>query len=694
MAMMARMRSLAPAFIIGVGGLFVLFMVMSDSKVMEVFGARSNNIGSVNGKDITYQQFATLLDRATQNQKAQTGQDIPEENMEQFRDQVWDAYVTQLLTEQELNKFGITVTDDEVREVILGENPPDFLKKSFIDSTGKFNREAYQQAIFDPRNKEALIQAESMVREQLLNQKLQSFLLASITVSEEEIRRKFIDQNVGMTAEFAMIDINSIENKDVIANDEEIKNYYNEHPDKFKQEAQRKIKYVLFKIASSASDTNAVIEHLNNVFEKIKNDTGFVANVDIYSEVPYSRDTIAINGLPQSVQDAIGTITPGTIFGPLPIPGAYAIYRLVSVIPSKDTYVRASHILIQTTNDDAKDKAEADRVYDQLKNGADFSTLAKTVSKDPGSSVRGGDLRWFGRGQMVKEFDDAAFKGDINVIQKPVKTSYGYHIIKVTGKSDKKYVLEKIQCAIKVSAVTKDEIYNQANDFSYLADKNGFEKEADFAKYDIVESQPIPEKSQLVPGLGINKALVDFVYDNGLNKVSQVYKVQNGYVVFKISDIVKAGVKKLDEVKLEVRADVMQEKKFKVAYKYILDIKNKIGNDLSKAVGLFPNIRYDTTGIFTTAGNIPKVGVEYNFSANALNFPLNVVSGPVKGGRGYYLIKVIKRNDFDANLYNMQRNTLRDNILTEKKQVFLNQWLRNLKDDADIVDKRSNFYNR
>ncbi|HRI47277.1 MAG TPA: SurA N-terminal domain-containing protein, partial [Ignavibacteriaceae bacterium] len=176
MAMMAKMRDLAPAFIITVGVLFVLFMVVSDSNVLEAFGGRTNNIASINETDITYQDFMIYVERARENQKAQTGQDIDEENMEQFRDQVWDAVVTQTLTEQAIKKLGIKVSDEEIREVILGPNPPEFLKRNFIDSTGRFNREFYEQALFDPRNKEALLQAEEAVRQTILSQKLESTL--------------------------------------------------------------------------------------------------------------------------------------------------------------------------------------------------------------------------------------------------------------------------------------------------------------------------------------------------------------------------------------------------------------------------------------------------------------------------------------------------------------------------------------
>jgi hypothetical protein len=168
MAMMAKMRSLAPAFILSVGALFVLFMVLSDSKLMEIFGAHGNTVGSVNGKDITYQEFVKAVDQQKENQKKQTGQDIDEENMDQFRDQVWDAVVNQTLIEDQIKKFGLSVSDDEVRDIILGENPPQVLKQNFIDSTGKFNRQAYDNAIMDPRNKAPLIQAEEYVKFTLL----------------------------------------------------------------------------------------------------------------------------------------------------------------------------------------------------------------------------------------------------------------------------------------------------------------------------------------------------------------------------------------------------------------------------------------------------------------------------------------------------------------------------------------------
>jgi len=211
MAMMAKMRSLAPAFILTVGGLFVLFMVISDSNVLEALGGgRTNNIGSVNGEDITYQEFQTALDQQIENQKRQTGKDPEEAQIDQIREQVWDAVITQKIFAQLIKKYGITVSDQEVKDVILGENPPDFLKQNFIDSLGNFNKQLYEQAIFDPQNKAALIQAEELVRQSRLTQKLQSMILASVNVGEDEVKRKFIEQNMIIISTCYSIVISSI----------------------------------------------------------------------------------------------------------------------------------------------------------------------------------------------------------------------------------------------------------------------------------------------------------------------------------------------------------------------------------------------------------------------------------------------------------------------------------------------------
>lgn len=695
MGMMAKMRSLAPAFIISVGVLFVLFMVISDSNVLEALGARSNNVGSVNGKKITYQEFSNFLDRAIENQKAQTGQDVPEENMDQFRDQVWDAIVTQSLTEQQIEKFGIKVSDEEIRDFILGPNPPEFLKRNFIDSTGKFNRSMYESALFDARNKKALVEAEEVVRQQLLSQKLQSYLLATVSISDAELKQKFIDQNSKMQAEFVAVDLNSFPDADFKTPEDEVRKFYDENPDKFTVNAERKLKFVFFKIQPSKSDSDGVLKNLQNVMLKAKGDTAsFKYFADIYSEVPYSKDTMNISELPTALLDNFDESKFGTMIGPFSGNNTYGIYQISGTVPANESLVKASHILIKLTGDDAKDLAEATRVYDEIQSGLDFKTAAAKYSTDLGNAKNGGELGWFGKGRMVKEFEEACFNGPIGVVQKPVKTSFGYHIIKVTGKTSQKYIVEKIINAIKPSALTRDDIYNQANDFAYIAEKNGFEKEAQIANLKIEETPAFNEESQYLPTIGVNKPLLKFSFENGLNTLSQVFKGNNGYVVAKISDVINQGVRKYDDVKKQAKALLLKELKYVKAKSIAESIKKKNGANLAAAKSVYAKAIYDTTGFFTPSGNIPKLGIEYNFAAKAYELSVGNVSEPIKGTRGYLLAKLLSKDAFDVNAFNTQKSSLRERLLQEKKNSFVSQWLTKMKKDAEIVDNRFVFYNR
>ncbi len=154
--------------------------------------------------------------------------------------------------------------------------------------------------------------------------------------------------------------------------------------------------------------------------------------------------------------------------------------------------VRARHILVETG-------AEAEDILKRLKKGESFSELAKKLSKDKGSATKGGDLGFFGRGRMVPEFERVAFSLKPGEVSDPVKTRFGYHIIKVTDKKegelgDFEKVKEAVQKRLKVE--------KQKNVFeSYI--KNLKEKAGNIEIYDealktltIGEAPPPEEKNE------------------------------------------------------------------------------------------------------------------------------------------------------------------------------------------------------
>ncbi len=693
MPMMAKMRSLAPAFIISVGVLFVLFMVISDSNVMQALGGRANYVGKVDGEEISYQDFNNVLERQREQLRKQNNEDLNEEQTIQLRNQVWEALVTQILLKQEINKYGITVSDQEIKDIILGDNPPDFLKQNFIDSTGKFNRQLYESALFDPRNKDVLIQAEEGVRQTRLNEKLQSLVFASITVSEDELRRDFIDQNTKISADYVLAPLNLFPDSIFTVSEEDLKDYYDNNLDKYSVNAQRKVKYVMFPFKASSEDSTFSRRNLEIVAEKFQQDTASFASVaQDYGSSPVKVDTLAMSQFPKEVTDKIEKTSKGKLLGPMATSKGYALYRMIGTIRSDKPEVRASHILINQYGNAEKNKEEAMKLYQELKNGADFQKLAREYSRDPGSAQNGGDLGWFAKGMMVPDFEKVAFSAKVGVIQQPIETQFGFHIILVTDKSDKKYIVEQVINPIDVSATTKDLLQSSAQDFSYIANKNGFESEAKLMEYKVQESGSFMEDASAVPGLGQNKNIVNFAFDNDLNTISEPFRLSQGYAVVMVSGITNEGVKPFDEVKDNIKPQVLREKQYAKAKQIVEEIKSKIDGDLSKATAINPKITYNQATDFKPSGVVPGLGKDWAFIETALKDPVGKVSSPVRGYRGYYLIKVNSRTPFDSSAFEIQRNTLRDKLIRQKESTVLQQWIEELKNKADIVDNRSQFF--
>ncbi|HEY7752127.1 MAG TPA: peptidylprolyl isomerase, partial [Ignavibacteriaceae bacterium] len=526
-----------------------------------------------------------------------------------------------------------------------------------------------------------------------LNEKLQNYIFASITVNEDEIIRKFKDQYIYATALYALFDLNLFPDTLYKPTEEELEDFYQEHKEDYKVNETRKLKFVLFRNQASAADTSMVISTLESVKEITTSDTAdFKSFVDIYSEVPYVLDTMKINEFTPQALEIIQKANSGDVVGPVPAPDGYTLFHLVNKVKSTEKLVKASHILINNGENEEANLKEANRIYQELINGADFVEYATKYSGDPGSAKNGGDLGWFGKGMMVKEFEETCFKAPLNVIQKPVKTTFGYHIIKVTGQSADAYVVEKIVNQVKQSAATRDEIYNSANDFSYLADKNGFEKEAETMKYNIQESQPFAEKSVSIPGLGASPNLIKFAFENGLNSISGVYKLAAGFVVAQISEVNPEGYRPVEEIKIELEQKYKTEKRFESARKLAEDLLGKINGDINKITGFDPRIVVRSAGRFNSQTSIPNIGNDKAFIRTALSMETDQLSQPVKGLRGYYLIKLTEKTTFDSTMYKTQSPTLRNSILQEKKNAYFNMWLKQIKDKAEIVDNRYLFY--
>jgi len=680
---------------------FIVYIVLDWG--MDITGRKGkglvskDHIGTVNGTNISSREFGELLKQQSESYRKQTGAEPDDEAERQLRSQVWNMLLQQVLIDQELNRIGIAVTDDEIREILLGPTPPEMIAGQFRDSTGTFNRAAYEQAVMNPQNRQAVIQVEEQVRRQRRLEKLQSLLFASTRVSENESRQRFEDQSISMDAEYVLFDPNLfVPDSLVQVTDDDLKKHYNANQEEHKVRPARKLKYVFFSLAPSNIDSTGVLTEMGRLLDQAKGTSDFVDFAKTYSETPVNDTTFFKHGdLSRQRESAAFAARKGDIVGPVADFAGYHLMKILDEKKGSTEYVRASHILLNAVSgpDSVKQIDKAKDLLKRARSGGNFGALARENSDDYGSKVMDGDLGWTGRGGWVKPFEQAAFGAKVGDIVGPVRSQFGWHIIKVTGRDSRQLKIATLSMKVKSSAQSTDVTNSRAQDFAYLAKEEGFEKAAETSAYQIKETQEFV-KGSVIPGIGMNDGVLSFAFDKKLHALSEPMAVTGGVAVFKISGVREEGVRPLDDVKPVIRFRVLREKKMQKLKEQVDAFHKNLGPnaDLAAAARLAPLAIEQKTGSFKVQDAPQGVGRDYAFIGHVVTLKPNEISKPFEGARGYYIVKLLSKSVFDSTQYASTKNTLKDQILQEKRNRMFSDWLTALREKADIKDFRDMFY--
>jgi peptidyl-prolyl cis-trans isomerase D len=702
MPIMTKMRDNMPAILIGLAVLFIAMIVFEWGMGITNRGNEytSTAVGKVNGEEITYQQFENILQNMVEQYKANSKQDPDDQTMEQIRDQVWQSLVNQMLIEQAAKKLGIVVTDQEIVDWVTNnpESLPDVIKKNFEDSTGQVNRQILEAALSSdrPEVQQFWKSVQDYLKEQRLQEKITSRLYSTIRIPESAMKMQFAQTSEKLDVGYVLFPPSLLyPDSSIKVTDSDIKDYYSSHQDNYRTQAMRRLKYVIFPIAPSAADSADVKNEMDRVASLAKSGTDFLELVKEYSENPYDDKFVSHGQMDPQVEEAAFAAKKGDVVGPLTTADGYHLIKVIDEQSGKNEYIHAAHILINVTPgpDSVMAYKQAQNILKEARSGADFATLATQYSQDPGSASRGGDLGWFGKGMMVKPFEDACFKAKVGQIVGPIRTQFGLHIIKVLGKDSRELKIADIKMSVKVSQQTKDDLKQHAEDFVYIAKQDGFDKAAATMSLTVRQTPPFT-KGPFIPTIGSNEDLMKWTYDGSLGNISDVTKINQGYGVFLISEIKDAGVTPLDQVSAQIKSLVLKQKQFAMAESYANQLVKKISaNDsLNHLLQFDPRLRYGTTGPFAPSGYVPNVGRDFNFVAAATNLHVGQVSKPFEGTNGVYIIQLLTSTGFDTTAYKIQRISIMQNMMQQEKQRIVSDWLQQLKDNASIEDNRSKIF--
>ncbi len=362
----------------------------------------------------------------------------------------------------------------------------------------------------------------------------------------------------------------------------------------------------------------------------------------------------------------------------------------------KYKYVRLDVTASEADKNAAKEKI--DSLYTEAVSGADFEDLARQFSQDS-SAPKGGDLGYFEEGRMVPEFSEAAFSMEIGEISEPVLTQYGWHIIKTTGKKkspegNPMVKASHILIKFEPSAETRANHEFLVNDLFERAEDIGLDKAAEELAYEVQETREFYEDGQFISGIGRDEGQIAFAFKNKVGKLHEPFKVgDDSFVIAEISYAVGDHYMALEDVEANVRRKVEQEKKlqkvYEIAEKFVEE--NSEENYLQAAEKQGIKI-IDATDIVVDQ-TIPSIRQDLVLNEKILEHEAAEVTDLIKGDYGAYIAFISKRTKPDMEKFEAEKEEIYTSTLEEKKEEHLNEWYRELLENAKVEDNRHLFFN-
>ena len=617
MGLITNMRSRMQVVMWTILVLFVTSMaiggLVGGASITDIFsGRQGNEVGSLNGKPILFEDFNQLVSNEINRMDQQSGRLISDEEREYIRAVVWERLIADLIIQEQIVENKIVVGDEEVL-FQMKNNPPPFLQNSdAFQSFGRFDLEKYLDAVLNPGQIDWKPIEDFMQNVYLPSYKLQQYITNSAAISStdvlEDYKKRFLDYKI----EVLHVTEKAIDQdfyNGLLADrpsDDELRNIYNENISEYDQPELRYLKYVKWPIISNATDSLRV-------------------------------------------------------------------------------------------------KLEAEDLIFRLNDGEDFALLANTYTQDPSNSadpqnLKGGDLGWFNKGQLLPEFEIASFEAEIGSIVGPILTQYGYHIIKVNDKriveSNEQVNASHILLTVQPGRGTENELKDIASIFALEATEFGFFALADSLGLEIQESNGLRKESIFVDNFGVGRSAVNFAFNNVEGSTSDAIKNDNFYGVFFLDKVDKETVISFEDAKEDLKNEFLSEFKknhIKTLAESIKD-DNQGEMNLSEIYQENENLEYVAETNSALIGSFESIG-KSNFIAGALaDAKEGDILGPLPTLRGQAFLRVIDISDVVMSDFEEKKDSIKFSLLIDRQNAIWGNWLQALRDNADLKDYRYDFY--
>ncbi len=604
---------------------FILFVFVDFGGSMP--GAQPNRAAATVGdQSVTYRELEREHRNLEADMRNRLGEQFTPELAEQMRlpMQALNQVIDRKVLLAEAARMDLRVSDEELRRYILD-------LPAFNDGGRFVGQEAYDR--FLRRNNYTPDSFEAEIREQLLMQRFVTTVESSLAVSEREIEQRYRDQVERASIRYVTLPATQLRSE-VKPTPQEVEEFFASRREEYTVPEERTARFLLV-------NSRTVRESL---------------------EIP--ADEIA------------------------------AFYAENEADYFEQEQVKARHILIANAERGPEAaRALAQTTRERIEAGEDFAAVARELSDDPGSKTRGGDLGYFGRGRMVAPFETAVFGAEAGSLIGPTETQFGFHIIEVQDhKPERQRPLEEVteliqnRLAAERAATRTEELIRELHaELTGEAPRSFDEIAASDDAYEIGETRPFRQEGAILP-LGNAPALNPQVFALDIDGLTEPAQVGRGWVVLQLSEIIAEHLPELDEVRGQVRRDLVEQRAADLALARVVAAYEAAAEaeDPVAAVAEALGQEIVDSPSFAPAPNIPQLGAAPELSEAIFASEEGSLGEPTLVGDKAILYQVTQRRRFSSDEFETQRPQIRRQMVREQLQATLTSLINQRKDQLGV----------
>ncbi len=560
---MEKMRNSTGIILWVLIGSFGLLWVLSDVNFFEAMQAGPSSLGAVNGEKISNEEYQSRIQYYSNAYSQQTGNSLTPEMRAYYETQAWNELVNSRLLRQKMDELGITVSDQEVLDMVYGENPAPVIRQNFTREDGTIDRAAIRQVLSSNEFSQQAVALEMQLREQRRQQKLNNYISAGLQVTEAEVEQYFIKNNTTSNVNFLRFPYSEVTEQELEISDSELRSFYNNNKERYKRDESYRIRYVTFSKLPTSRDTAQIVEdvrELRSAFTNAQNDSLFLARQG--SSTAYRSSFVEAADIREEYQ-AVLDLEVGEVSDVILTSNQAALLKKTAEKGNEVKFQIMSYNIqaLPSTIDEANDQAADFEFFASEESSFEEEVETRGLTSKEAFATKGNEfISGLGSSQQIMNFLETADEGDISEVIELSSDFVVLEVLEVTPEGYRPFEEVKGQVETLVKIERRKELTTQQVQ-ELLSQHQTLEALAESTEKEIQNVDNLRSSASVIPGAGREPKIIGAIFALNEGELSGVLAGNSAAFVVEVISKTEAELANLtQEQRQTIRQRLEQQK--------------------------------------------------------------------------------------------------------------------------------------